>query len=285
MNTNGQLFWNKHSASTACLGGVGRVHGNYLNTSLFRFVFKHLPEPPKTSVVRGQGKAFITIHKGERKILDCNQISIANKASTYLVKVIRALVCNSLVQAGDLLISLLLMAASCDLPGSVTRKTPQLRKVSSQPAWVVDQFACRERGEMFQANVNADLLAGQRALCYGFRQVEHQADIPAVIDLLNNYVLELCFSGQYPVITHSQFAYILNVEAPLPVLILAQLAPVAIRVLDAFEAILTFEARKTMFLSRLQAPKESGKGFIQSAKKLLQAGHIQYSKGIGIVVA
>lgn len=285
MNTNGQPLWSNRPALTAYLSGFGRVHGNDLNTSFFRFVFKHLPEPPKTGVVRGQGKASVTIHKAERKVLDCNQVIASNEALACLVEVIGSLVCNAFMQAADLLVGLFLAAASFDLPGSVTGKTSQLRKVSSQPARVLNQFARRESSETFQSNVNTDLSTSQGPFRHWFGHVERQADIPTVIDLLDNGALDSCLVRKYPVITHSQFAHILNVEAPVPMFILAQLAPVAVGKLDAFKAITPFEARKTGFLSRLQAAKESGKGFIQSAKKLLQAGSIQHSDGIRILAA
>ena len=285
MHTNGQPFWNNRPAPAAYLSGVRRVHGNNLNTSFFRFVFKHLPEPSKTGVIRGEGKASVTVHKAESKVLDRNHVMGSNEATADFVKIIRPLVGNMLMQACNLPIGVLLAIAPFDLPGSATGKTSQLRQVSSQPARVLNQFARRESGETFQANVNADLSAGRGALRYRCGQVKHQADIPTVIELLDNDVLDLRFGGKYPVITHSQFAYILDVEAPLPMFILTQLASVAVGILDAFEAVAAFEARKTRFLSRLQAAEESGKGFVQAAKKLLQTGSIQHPEGMRVVAA
>lgn len=285
MNTNGQTFRNQPPTPAAHLGSVGRVYGDDLDTSFFRFVFKHLPQQSKPSVVRGEGKMFVSVHESEFDVFNRNQIIFGDEPGADLVQIIRPLIGDPLMQAGNLSVGFPQPAAPPGLPRSVAQESAQNRKVLSQPAGVLDQLARREGGKAFQANVDACLLSSRSLPFYRIGQFKHQANIPAISDSLENGVLDPRASGNRPVIAHPHFTNVLNVEAQAPMLILAQFASVPVGILDAMKAILTLETGISGFLSCLQVAKESCKGFIQAAQQMLQTGRIDLSKRLGIFTA
>jgi len=106
-----------------------------------------------------------------------------------------------------------------------------------------------------------------------------------VIDLLDDDVLDIRSIWDCSVITHSHFAYILNIKAHAAVLIHSQLATVPIGIFDAVKAVAALETGKTWFFSRLQSAEESRKGLIQAPQKVLQTGSIDQSDGIRVISA
>jgi hypothetical protein len=285
MNTNGQTFRNQPPTPAARLGSVGRVYSDDLDTSFFRFVFKHLPQQSKPGVVRGEGKMFVSVHESEFDVFNRDQIIFGDEPGADLVQIIRPLIGDPLMQAGDLSVGFLQPAAPPVLPGSVAQESAQNRKVLSQPAGVLDQLARREGGKAFQANVDACLLSSRSLPFYRIRQFKHQANIPPFTNPLDNGVLDFSASGNRPVVAHSHFTNILNVEAHAPNLILPQFATVAVGILDAMKAILTLKTGISRFLSCLQVAKESRKGSVQAAQQMLQTGRIDLSKRLGIFTA
>ena len=102
MNTNGQIFWNHASTPAACLRSISRVHGDHLSTSFFRFVLKHPAQFAQTSIVRGQGQMFVTVHECKGQIFDCDQVIFANEPGTDFMQIVPTLVGDMLVQTADL---------------------------------------------------------------------------------------------------------------------------------------------------------------------------------------
>ncbi len=86
MHTNRQTLWNNPPALATHLGGVGRVHGGDLDTSFFRFVFKHLPEQSEPCIIRGQGKMPVSVNKTEGKVFNRNQIILSNEPRLTLCR-------------------------------------------------------------------------------------------------------------------------------------------------------------------------------------------------------
>jgi hypothetical protein len=193
---------------------------------------------------------FVSVHESEFDVFNRNQIIFGNEPGADLVQIIRALIGDPLMQAGDLSAGFPQPAAPPGLPGSVALQSAQNRKVLSQPAGVLDQLARRESGKAFQANVDAYLLSGEDMPFCGIGQFKHQANIPTINDPLYNGVLDPCASGNRPVIAHPHFTNILNVEAQAPNLILVQLATVPVGVLNTVEAAAALEPGKPRFFSR-----------------------------------
>jgi hypothetical protein len=285
MNTNGQTFRNQPPTPAARLGSVGRVYSDDLDTSFFRFVFKHLPQQSKPGVVRGEGKMFVSVHESEFDVFNRDQIIFGDEPGADLVQIIRSLIGDPLMQAGDLSVGFPQPAAPPGLPGSVALQSAKNREVLSQPAGVLDQLARREGGKAFQANVDACLLSSRSLPFYRIRQFKHQANIPPFTNPLDNGVLDFSASGNRTVVAHSHFTNILNVEAHAPNLILAQFATVAVGILDAMKAIPTLKTGISRFLSCLQVAKESRKGSVQAAQQMLHTGRIDLSKRLGIFTA
>jgi len=285
MNTNRQALGDNPPAPAARLGGVGRVHGDDLDTSFFRFVFKHLPQQSKASVVRGEGKMSVSVHESEFDVFNRDQVIFGDEPGADLVQIIRPLIGNPLMQAGNLSVGFLQPVAPPGLPGSVALNAAQSRKVLSQPAGVLDQLARRESGKAFQAKVDAYLLSGEDVPFCGIREFKHQANIPTISDSLDNGVLDPRASGNRTMIAHPHFPHVLNIERSAPMFILAQFAAVPVGIFDTVEAIPTLETGISGFLSCLQVAKESGKAFIQTAQQVLKAGSIDLSKHLEIFTA
>jgi hypothetical protein len=242
MNTNRQTFRNHISTSTARLGAISRVHGDDLNTSFFRFVFEHLSEQAKPSIMRGQRQVSVSVHKAERKIFNCYPVMLDNQPATDLVEIIQPLVGNMLMQPGDLQVCFLLPVTAFRLAASMALQAAQLSQLLSQPAGILNQLPRGESRKAFQANIHANLFAGSDALRHRVRQFQHEADIPTGIGLLDHGVLDFGLRGYRPVVTQSHFAHVLNVEAHPPMLVLAQFAAIPIGILDALEAIAILES-------------------------------------------
>lgn len=259
MNTNRQVLWNNDPAPAARLGGVERIHSDDLNTGALSLVFKHLTEESKPSVVRGQGKMSIAVHKPEGKILDRNQVILSNQPATDFVQIIRSLIGNFFVQTGNLAIGSPLPSAALDLPGCVALQAAQTGQILSQPTRVLDQLTSRQCGETLQPYVDSNLLTGLDYSRHWIVQIDHQTGVPALPRPLDDSMLEMCSVGDRPVIAHAYFTHILHVKAHAPVLILSQLAPVAVGVFDAVKAVATFETRKPRLFPCFQAAKERAK--------------------------
>ena len=86
MHANRQPFCYDTPAPAARLGGIGRVHGDDLNTGAFSLVFKHLAEKSKPCVMRGQGQVSVPVHEAEGKVLNRNQVVLHNQPSADLVQ-------------------------------------------------------------------------------------------------------------------------------------------------------------------------------------------------------
>ena len=285
MNPNRQVFFYDTSAPATRLGGVGRVHGNNGNTSTFSLVFKHLPEEAKPCVIRGQSKVTVLFHKAEGKVLDCHQVVLDNKPGADFMQVIRSLIGNPFVQTGYLTVGFLLAFTSLDLTGDMLLKGLQFRKAFPQPSGIIDQLTGRESSQAFQSNVNADLVTRRGLSRLKIGQFEHQAYIPAVVDQLDNGVLDFCLGRDWSVKTHPYFVHILNVERFAPVFVLAQLATVPVGILDTVKTVTAFEAGKAGLLSCLQTSKKSSKRLVQSAQEMLQARCVDLSERVWRIMA
>jgi len=127
MNTNRQSFRDYDLTPTTRLSGVGRVHGDNLNTGTFSLEFKHLPKQSKPCVIRGKGQVFVLVHKAEREVLDSNQVVFSYKPITDLVQIIHSLIGNLFMQAGNLAVGFSLAVTTLDLSRGVTLQTAQFR--------------------------------------------------------------------------------------------------------------------------------------------------------------
>lgn len=280
MNANRQTFWNQIPTPAARLGGIGRIHSNHRNTSALSLVFKHLPELPKPRIVGRQRQMIISVHKGESEVFNRDQVMFGYQAVADLMQIIRSLISYLLVQAGYLLVGFTLSVASLDLPGSMTGKTTKFCLARSQPVGVFNQPSGRKGGETFQTNIHTHLLSRLDKSLFRLGQLQHQADIPAFADTPDYRMFDPRLGRDFSVVAQPDFADVLNVERPSAVVVLEQLAAIAIRVFDTMETLAAFEARKTCFFSRFQAAKEGRKGFVQAAQEVLQAGSVDLPEGV-----
>ena len=161
MNTNRQVFWNNPPTTTAYLGGVGRVHGDHLNTGAFSLVFKHLPEQSKSCIMRGQGQVSVSVHETQGEVFNRDQVVLGHKPGADLMQIIRPLMGDPFMQTGDLVIGFSLAAAAIDLPGGMSLEAPQFGQAFPQPAGVLDQFPSREGRQALQTHIDTNLFSSQ----------------------------------------------------------------------------------------------------------------------------
>ena len=227
----------------------------------------------------------VAVHKAKIEIFYCNQIVFGHKPIGSLVQVIRTLVSNFLMQGGDLTVGFSLAVRAFDLSRCAALQSAQLCEALSEPVRVLDQLTSRESSEALQANVNTHLISSKRLSCSRIGKFNHQADIPAVINPLDNDMLDSRIIWDRPMITQPNLADILDIETHPSVRVLPQLAAVAVGKFDAAKAVTALETGKSRFFSRLQAAKEGGKGLVKAAQKMLQTGSINQSKCIGVLAA
>ena len=275
MYAHRQTLFDQLPTPAATLAGVGRVHHNQLATSLFHFVCQHLGEHPQACIVRGQRQVSVRVHELEVEVFDRNQGMPLSQRSGELVPVIVALVGDLLMQT-RYLPDRFAPALAAFLPsGHPALGHPQPGQRGSQPSWVIDQLAFALRQQGTQAHVDPDWPAFWNLFLLPLGQLQHQADIPFVVDPFDDHMLDDCSLRDRAVVDQLDLADVLQVEAPLSVVLLAQLAAIAVAVLDALEAVIAFEARESWSLSGFEPAEESGEGLVQPAQHLLHAGGIQ----------
>ncbi len=279
MYANRQILWHHPPALTAHLGSIGRVHGNHRNTSTLSLVFQHKPKLSKPCIVRRTGEVSVSVHKCKRKIFDRNQVVCSDDLAAYLVEEIRSLIGDLLMQVRDLAECFSLALTALGLPGSMALQAAQFGKAFPQPARIVNQLSGRECGKGFQADINPNLPSVCGVFRFRLGKLQHQADKPAVVDPLDDRVLNLCLPWNGTMITHTHFTHVLHIEAHRAMLFLAQLAAISVGEFDALEAVAAFETWKARLFCCFQAAKESSKGFVQAAQQVLHARSVQLAEG------
>jgi hypothetical protein len=281
MYPNRQIFWNHIPALATHLGGVERIYGDYLNTGTFSLVFKHLPKQSKPGVMRRERKMSVLIHKTKRKVFNCNQIVFGHKPAADLVQIIRPLIGNLFVQPSDLMISFPLAVAPLDLAGDMSLQDAQPSQTVPHPTWIFDQFTARKGGKGFQADINANLFASWNVTFGGIRHFQHQANIPTVINTLDDCMLDLASLRQSAMKAYFHLTHVLQVKASAAMRVLQEFAAVTVGIFHALKAVTTLETRKSWLFSCLHPPKESGKCFVKAAQKLLDTAGVQLTESIG----
>lgn len=104
------------------------------------------------------GKAGILDHVLDVQVFDMDFIETFQKIVGYLVAEVVALIRNLLMNLGDDLLCGFALIASAPLRLKLALSVPKLLLRSAEESRVVNLFASRERCEVSQANVNADVL-------------------------------------------------------------------------------------------------------------------------------
>lgn len=181
MNTYRQTFWNDTPTSTTHLRDVIWAHRNQQNTGAFSLVFQHVAEQSKTRIVCRPGKASVARHERKGEVFERDHIICINNPPADVVQVVRPLVDNALVHAGNPAIGLPLTTTSPHLAGSVSLQSAQPGKALPQPARVCDPFPCRKRSQALQADIDANLRPTRRSRRNCIRQLNCQRHIPAPV--------------------------------------------------------------------------------------------------------
>ncbi len=274
MNANAKTFNDNRTATATDLARSGRFYGSQLATSIFNFVAQHLPEHAQSRVVGGQGQVAVASHKREGQILNRNIAVSVDDPARRLMPEVAAGVGDALMQNGDLPGRLAPISATLPAAGQATLGNPQGGEIGTQPAWVVDDCSIRERQQMMQSNVDADIRPG-RLNHFRVRQFQHQADVPFAEIALDNDVLDCRSGGYLSVHDCLDMPDVLDVEA-----VAVQFTTVAGPVFDALESLDVLESRITgaAFVERLVC-------LIDPAKHLLDRRGVKHPHLIGQGVA
>lgn len=279
MNANAETFNDNRTATATDLARSGGLDGSDLSTSTFSLVLKHLPERAQSRVVGGQGQVVVASHKREGQILNRNIAIGVDDPARRLMPEVAAGVGDALMQNGDLPGRLAPISATLPAAGQATLGNPQGGEIGTQPAWVVDDCSIRERQQMMQSNVDADIESiGLNRRNIG--QLQHQANVPLaertpIRRTLHNDMLDRCVIGNRPVKYDLDLPHVLNVE-PVGV----ELAPVTIAVFDRAKPFGVLEAGMTgaAFVERLVS-------LIDAAKHLLDRRGVERPHFVGQAVA
>jgi hypothetical protein len=201
------------------------------------------------------------------------------------VQVVPALVGYFLVHSGHLSVGLLLPLTAFNLPGGMARQQPEFRQALPQPARIFDQLTGGQGCESLQADIHADPVSGEALPGRRIRQLEHQADVPALIDPLDHGMFDFCLIRDAAVVVQGHLTHILQVQPPLALLFLDQLAAVTVGVFEAAETLATFEPWMPRLFSCLQAAKKGREGLVQAPEGVLQAGSVQLTEGLRVLPA
>lgn len=202
MNTNEQTFWHATPTAATRLGGIGRVHGDNLDTGTFSLVFKHLPKQSKPRVMRGPGQVSVAVHKTKREVFNGYQVVFRHHPLADLTKAVYPLVGNLLMQASYLAVCFPLTTAPFCLSGEVTLQAAKFCKVFPQPARLLNQLARWKGCKAFPANVKSNPTTAKGLSCARIWQLKHQAGVPTVIDPFDYGVFDVGLIRDAPVVAH-----------------------------------------------------------------------------------
>lgn len=275
MNTNAERLTHYSTTGAARLTCAPGIHGNDARTSFFRFVRQQLPEQPKRRVMRRKRQVPIARHESQLKLFKCDQIVSAYQLPRRLMPEIAALVGYFLVQPRHLPARLAPALATLLATSHTALRHSQLAQALAQPVWVFDRTAVRQRQQVQQAHINADLLSGRR-LWFRGGHLHHQTDIPLAEAAFENHMLDSRPFRHRPVQLDLHLPHTLHVQA-----VASQLAAVAVAVFDRLESAVGFEARIAGRLPFLYAAEEGGKRLIQTAQHLLRAGSVEEADCVG----
>jgi putative transposase len=184
MFSRGESFSHTMTALRAILRRVGRIHFDYLTTSIFRFVRQNRGELTPSRVANALGEMMVLNHSSHVQIFNGDRVKLLDEIERRLVMKVRALALNLLMllrqQRDRFSPSLRSLFAARDFALSRFQFAFGL----TQEFRVLNCFASREIGEVFDPDINPDRLASFReesALVF-FNRKDHVPTIGLALD-------------------------------------------------------------------------------------------------------
>src|SRR5919198_4620764 len=182
--SGGESLAHTMAALRAILRRVGRIHFDYLTASFFRFVRQDRGELTPSCVADALGEMMVLNHSSHVQIFNCDRVKLLNEIERRLVVKVRALALNLLMllrQQPD--------RFSPSLRSFLAARDPALSRFQlafglTQKFRVLNCFASRESGEVFNPDINPDRLASLReesALIF-FNRKDHVPTIGLALD-------------------------------------------------------------------------------------------------------
>src|ERR1043166_5568282 len=285
MNANAQVFVHNGTAATARLRGVGRIDRDYQTTSIYRFVVQQLSEQAQTRVMCRQGQVFILEHKLEREIFECNQAIRVDQPGGELVPKILALIGNMFVQLGDYQGRLFTTLTTFLATAQALLGLFEVVKGLPEPTRVINLGPIRQRQQAQQPHIAAhgrQSVRARQGQLLG-RRVQLQVHIPACRPALENDVLDLTPARQEAMQLDLELAHVLHFQnVAIDIRFIVQVATVAIRKFQTFQAAQPLESRITRRFSFLHALEESVERLVQPSQGVLQAAGVEQQVAIGV---
>lgn len=261
MLPRGESFSSSCAARAAILRGERRRNFPDSPASFFRFTFEYREESSPTSVRNAFGKMMILDHAFDIQFFSRDVVKLSDEFETRFVRQVQPLTLNFQVLFGQQARGLTAVVAAALLPTHVSLRGLQPFFSLAQMLRVRNLLACRERGEVLNANVHADTRARLWDVA-ALVTFNAKADIPAVNLALECDRLNRAFNGAREAqVTTTDFR-----ERQL----VAREFPAALRKGERIITILVSEARIAGFLSGFDSAEETVKGFLHALQCVLQ---------------
>jgi hypothetical protein len=262
MNTNRQRLFNRTTAHWAKLACPAGINFRSLSPIIFRFVGEHKQKLRPASVTHtfayvGTGKAH------DIKFLDKdNPVGIDQLATEFVMKV-KALVGNLLMHVANLAGQFDIAATAFFATRSHLLELGQLLFTGSEPTGILNQFAGRQGGKVFEAHVNPNAPCW-RGQGFDIGQFNLKGNKPiAQVVTLDDHPLDFAVR-QGAMLKHAQVADTLDIKP-----VAFQSYTVSVDVANRLKPPFAFVAGEAWLLTLLNPAKESVKGLVKLSQGLL----------------
>lgn len=262
MLTDGQRFLHPASAPAAILTRELGGNPHYSTTSFLRFVFEYACKGSPARITDAFRKLMVLHHPLDVQILNRNVVKLPDDIQSGLVVKVRALALNLLMFPGKKFdgfsppVTPLIGSA-----GDPALSRLQLPLGGSVVFRVLDYFARRERGEVLNANVNPDAIAGLRNIS-ALVLFDNKDHVPAVGFALDRAGLDDSLDRTRE--TDTNGADLAQVE-------LVSCEPeTALRVGERVVSRRRLESRRARFFPLRHSAKERIKGLADASKHVLR---------------
>jgi putative transposase len=253
-----------HSVTTlrAILRRVGRIHLDYLTASLFRFALQDQDELTPSHVADALGEMMILHHSSHVQIFDGDCVKLLDEIERCLVVEVRALASNLLMLPGQQFDCLTPAIASLVRTArDFALSSLQFPLGLAQKLRIFDSLTRRQRGEVFNADINSHCVASLREEP-GLVLFNRKGHVPTIGLTLNCAGLDRPFNRTGE--TNPAGADLGEMK------FVAFEPESALRIGEGIISRGGLESRIARLVSILDAPKESVERFIHTAQSILK---------------
>jgi len=268
MHSYTQFFLDMRPALATTLARVPGVNGHQLATSVFDFVGQQGQQLRPPGIVnglrqRGAGQGH------DVQVFNANQCVSGGQSPREFMREVAPLIGYLAMQARYQRGLFVPVTGELHPAGQDSLRVRQLRFGNVKVAWVLDHCAVRQRHHRIQANIQTNRRTGVWR-GRGIGQFKRDDRVPVRPVTFEVSALDRRVFGQWAVPLHLDRADILDVQA-----VGLETDPVTPTVLNGVEAPLALEAGIAWLITCPDATEEGGKGLVQAAESLLDAGVVK----------